>query len=75
MAETKTNKMVTIHLRKAPMGEPNHVIASFNGEVFKIQRGVDVAVPEEIAEIIQDSLNAQDRADDYIESLVSKKQK
>ena len=47
------NDKTTIKLPKAPKGEENFVIASVNGYVVKIQRGVEVEVPKAIAEAIE----------------------
>ena len=81
MAEAKTTtkavvdpwkNMVEIKLPKATNGEPNYVIASVNGRVFKIQRGVKVEVPAPIAEVIEHSFLAQDEADNFIEEKTEK---
>lgn len=65
------DKKVTVKLPKAPRGEENFVIASVNGRVFKIQRGVEVEVPEPIAEVLRHSEQEQDRADEFIEKMTS----
>ena len=80
MAETKANKaatnpwdvMVEINIPKAMNGEPNYEIASVNGRVFKIQRGVKVEVPAPIAEVIEHSFLAQDEAESFIEGKTEK---
>lgn len=41
------------------------VIASVNGRVFQIQRGVRVDVPKPIAEVINRSLDFEIEAEDY----------
>jgi len=58
---------VTIKLDKALPGEDNYVIASVNGRVFKIKKGVMVDVPKPIAEVIEHSREAEEAADMYIE--------
>ena len=75
VAETKTEKKVdpwkdmkTIRLEKAAPGQENYVIASVNGKVFKIKKGVTVDVPAPIAEVIEHSREAEEAADMYIES-------
>jgi len=62
-------KMVKIKLPRAPKGEDNFMVVSLNGKGYKIQRGVEVEIPESIAWIVQKSLEARDAADDYIESV------
>ena len=60
--------MRTIRLEKAAPGQDNYVIASVNGKVFKIKKGVEVDVPAPIAEVIEHSREAEEAADMYIES-------
>lgn len=62
--------MVKIKLPKAPRGESNYIIASVNGKVYKIQKGVTVDVPRPIAKVIENSMNDADRADEFIEQHV-----
>jgi len=61
-------QMKTIKLDKAAPGEENYVIASVNGKVYKIKKGVVVDVPAPIAEVIEHSREAEEAADMYIES-------
>lgn len=68
---TKEN-MVTIKIPRAAVGEDNMMIVTLNGKGYKIKRGVTVDVPEAIAEIVEKSLAARDRADDYIEEIRQK---
>lgn len=65
-------EMVTIKLPKAPRGGENFVIASVNGNVYKIERGVAVEVPAPIAEVIQHSEEMHDEADMYVEAQQKK---
>lgn len=65
-------EMVKIKLPKAPKGEENFKIVSLNGRTYKIQKGVEVEVPKLIAEIIEANYAEQDKADEYLEALVSK---
>lgn len=64
-------KKVRVKLPKAPRGEENFVITSVNGQTYKVQRGVEVDVPEPIAEVLRHSEEAQDRADEFIEKMTS----
>lgn len=59
--------MVQVRLPKATNGELNYQIASVNGRVYKIQKGVPVSVPAPIAEVLKHSFKAQDEADMFIE--------
>lgn len=70
--KTVKEKTVKIKIPRAPKGEDNFMIVTLNGRGFKIQRGVEVEVPEAIAEIVQKVLDARDSADDYIEGIRSK---
>ena len=60
-------KMVDIRLPKPFPNEENFVIASVNGRVFKIKKGVPVSVPAPIAEVLEHSLEAEEAADMYIQ--------
>ena len=59
--------MVEIRLPKPLMNEENFVIASVNGKVFKIKKGIPVKVPAPIAEVLEHSLEAEEAADMYIQ--------
>lgn len=64
-------QMVTIKLPKINDGSENFITTSVNGRVFKIQRGVNVEVPMPIAEVLQHSEEAADRAEAFIEGLTN----
>jgi hypothetical protein len=63
MATVKTNttgeKMVKIHLFKDNKAYTDDVFVGVNGRTFLIKRGVDVEVPECVAEVLRNS-QAQD---------------
>ena len=63
------DEMVSIKIPKATNGEPNYIIASVNGRIYKVQRGVKVDVPAPIAEVLEHSFEARDEADAFIEGL------
>lgn len=65
-------ELVTIKIPKAPRGGENFVVASVNGNVYKIERGVAVDVPAPIAEVIQNAEEMSEEADIYIEKLQNK---
>ena len=56
-----------IKLPKEAKGQANYVIASCNGVVYKIQRGVEV--PKAIAEILEHAEAAREEADAYAETV------
>lgn len=60
---------VMIRLPKPLPGQENYIIASVNGRVFKIKKGIDVSVPAPIAEVLEHSLEAEDAAALYIEKI------
>lgn len=48
-------KMVKIHLFKDNKNYNGDVFVAVNGRTFQIQRGVDVEVPECVAEVLRNS--------------------
>lgn len=69
--EDPWKQMVTIKLPKLSDGSANYQIASVNGRVFKIQRGVSVDVPMPIAKVLQNSEDAREEADAFIDGLTN----
>lgn len=67
MVKDPWTEMVDIKLPKATNGDSNYIIASVNGRVFQVQRGVKVSVPAPIAEVIEHSFEAEEAADLYLE--------
>lgn len=59
---------VTIRLPKSADGSANYLIASVNGRVFKVMKGVNVDVPAPIAEVIEHMFEAEERAELFIAS-------
>lgn len=62
--EQEKEKMVKIHLFKDSGRYSGDVFVGINGKTWMIQRGVDVEVPESVAEVLehsqmQDSLTAK----------------
>lgn len=58
---------VTVRLPK-DKNEPT-VFVGLNGKGYTIQRGKDVEVPAGVAEILRNSMEADDMADKYKESV------
>lgn len=59
-------QMVEIKIPKTADGSANYIIASVNGKVYKVMKGVNVKVPAPIAEVIEHSFEAQDEAELFI---------
>lgn len=53
--EEEKQKKTTIRLSLKESGENEEVFVAVNGEKYLIQRGVDVEVPEFVAEVLKDS--------------------
>jgi hypothetical protein len=68
-AEAPAEKRVKIKLPKEARGEENFITASLNGKVYKIMKGVEVEIPEGIAEILVASDKAYEDSIKYIESV------
>lgn len=56
----KGQKMVKIHLFKDSKAYVDDVFVGVNGKTYQIKRGVDVEVPECVAEVLRNS-EMQDR--------------
>lgn len=67
MAEQKKEKMVTIHLFRDTERYKDDVIVGLNGKMYQIKRGMDVEVPEAVAEIIENSRKQDQQTADMIE--------
>lgn len=69
---TNVAKKVKIRLPKENRGEENFIIVSVNCKNYKIMRGVEVEVPEEVAEVIRHSEEAMDEANGYMDKKSEK---
>lgn len=61
--------MKTIVLPRATDGSANFRFVSVNGRNFKVLRGQPVSVPLPVADVLQHSLDAEEEAIRFIESL------
>ena len=64
-------KMTTVLLPRGRKQEENFVIVSVNGRSWKIMKGVEVQVPDFVAEVLE---NAQMMADDarrYVDRMAN----
>lgn len=67
---TKKVKRVTVKLPKLPGQNANQEeFFSVNGKNYIIQRGKEVEIPEEVAEVIRNSEKAEEYAMNYVEEL------
>ena len=66
-AKTEAKTTVTVHLPRAPRGEQNFQFVGVNGKAYKIMRGVDVEVPPEVAEVLENAEKARAEADAYLD--------
>lgn len=62
-------KMVEIQIPRSNDGSPNYEIVSVNGRTLKIQKGKKVSVPAPFAEVLENSIKAQEEANNYIEAI------
>lgn len=59
---------VSVRIPKTADGSSNHVIASVNGRVYKVMKGVNVDVPAPIAEVLEHMFEAEEAAELFIAS-------
>lgn len=56
VVETKPREMVTIRIdNQLGAGGKDHVPVGVNGKVYRIKRGMDVAVPKEVVEVLKNA--------------------
>lgn len=75
MAETKTKSVKTQRVvvrlpRNKGANARQEEFFSVNGKNYIIQRGVDVEIPVEVAEVIRNAEKAEDYAMRYVDGLV-----
>ncbi|WP_242622669.1 hypothetical protein [Lachnoclostridium sp. Marseille-P6806] len=66
--ETKAKKTVTVRLPKAIDGESKYQFVAINGRTYQIEKNKNVEVPPEVAEVLRNSLEAQEEADEFNEA-------
>ena len=64
-------KMVKILLPRGRKNEENFVIVSVNGRSWKIMRGVEVSVPEYVAEVLENARMMAEEARRYVDERAS----
>ena len=63
------DKMTKILLPRGRKNEENFVIVSVNGRSFKIMKGVEVDVPDYVAEVLDNGRKMADEARRYVERM------
>ena len=64
-------KMVKILLPRGRKNEENFVIVSVNGRSWKIMRGVEVSVPDYVAEVLENGRMMAEAALRYVDERAS----
>ena len=62
-------KMTKILLPRGRKNEENFVIVSVNGKSWKIMKGVEVEVPDYVAEVLDNGRKMADEARRYVERM------
>lgn len=63
------DKMTTVLLPRGRKNEENFVIVSVNGRSFKIMKGVEVEVPDYVAEVLENGRAMAEEARRYVEKM------
>ena len=64
-------KMVTVMLPRGRKQEENFVIVSVNGRSWKIMKGVEVQVPDYVAEVLENAQMMADTARRYVDRMAN----
>ena len=64
-------KMVKLLLPRGRKNEENFVIVSVNGRSWKIMRGVEVSVPDYVAEVLENGRMMAEAARRYVDERAS----
>ena len=64
-------KMTTVLLPRGRKQEENFVIVSVNGRSWKIMKGVEVQVPDYVAEVLEDAQMMADTARRYVDRVAN----
>ena len=67
----KPSNRVVVKLPMARKGEEKFITASVNGKVYKLQKGVAVEIPRELAEVLNNANAEAMKADAYAEKIVN----
>lgn len=64
-------EMRKVYLPRGRKNEENFVIVSVNGRSYKIMKGVEVEVPECVAEVLENGRMMADTARRYMDTMAS----
>ncbi len=64
-------KMSKVFLPRGRKNEENFVIVSVNGRNYKIMKGVEVGVPECVAEVLENGRMMADTARRYMDTMAN----
>jgi len=64
-----TERKVLVRLPRALPGEETELFVGVNGKGYRIKKGVEVEVPEPVAEVLASSEKAKDAAFRYVDGL------
>ena len=64
-------KMRKVYLPRGRKNEENFVIVSVNGRSYKIMKGVEVEVPECVAEVLENGRMMADTARRYMDTMAN----
>lgn len=64
-------KMSKVFLPRGRKNEENFVIVSVNGRNYKIMKGVEVEVPECVAEVLENGRMMADTARHYMDTMAN----
>lgn len=67
--KSKESEMTRVLLPRGRKQEENFVIVSVNGRSFKIMKGVEVEVPDYVAEVLENARMMADTARSYVEKM------
>lgn len=65
------DKMVKILLPRGRKNEENFIIVSVNGRSFKIMKGVEVEVPDFVAEVLENAEMMAEMARRYVDKMAN----
>ena len=65
------DKMSKVFLPRGRKNEENFVIVSVNGRNYKIMKGVEVEVPECVAEVLENGRMMADTARRYMDTMAN----
>lgn len=67
--QNMAEKMVSVTIPRGRKQEENFVIVSVNGRSWKIMKGVQVQVPDYVAEVLENARMMADTARRYVDKM------